>query len=138
MERNNPRHQPELGANKLESNFPEKGLVVLVHKLIMSQQSVLVTRKVNSLLCCIGKSGPSKLREGIPPPFMALVRPHVKYCVQFWSPCCKRVMKIVQLKADKMLKGLEHLCYEKRLRDVGLFSLKRGRLRGILLKCVSN
>ncbi|PKU46926.1 hypothetical protein llap_2761 [Limosa lapponica baueri] len=108
-----------LGGEWIESS-PKEDLGVLVdEKLNVSQQCALAAQAPNCILGCTERSEASRSREGILPLYSTLMRPHLEYCIQLWSPQHNRdvdLLKQVQRKDRKMIRGLEHLSYEDRLR----------------------
>ncbi|GAB0176629.1 mitochondrial enolase superfamily member 1 [Grus japonensis] len=134
MGQHNPKHDYR---HWIESSPEEKDLGVLVdEKLNMSRQCAIAAQKDNHVLGCIKRRVTSRSREVILPLHSALVRPHLEYCIQLWGPQHKKDIKLlerVQRKATKLLRELEHLSYEDRLREMGLFSLEKRKLQGHLI-----
>ncbi|KAK4827412.1 hypothetical protein QYF61_017842 [Mycteria americana] len=133
----NPQYQYRLGDEWIENSPVEKDLGILVHeKLYMSQQCVLAALKANRILGCIKSSMASRSREVILPLYLHSheTPPGVVHLV-LGSPIKERHGSVRagpeeghgnELKFTKM--RVEHLSYEERLRELGLFSLEKRKL----------
>jgi len=109
--------------------------VLVDEKLNMTQQCTLTAQKANRTLGCIPSSVASRKREGILPLCSALVRPPLGVLRPALEPSAQGRYGPVEVgpeEATEMIRGLEPLCCEERLRELGLFSLENRRLQGDL------
>ena len=84
--------------------------------------------RANRVLGFIGRSIKSRSAEVIWKLYLALVRSHLDYVVQFWSPYYRidiALLESVQRRMTKMIQGIRNISYEGRLKLLKLHSLER-------------
>ena len=101
------------------------------------EQCVIARNKANKILGFISRSVTNRSSEVILRLYLALVRPHLDYAAQFWSPYYRKdidFLEVVQRRMTKMIQGMRNLPYRERLRRLNLHSLERRRARGDLIE----
>ncbi len=135
----NRKYEYEMGGVKLESIHCVKDFgVTITSNLKFSQHCKEAARKTNRMLGFINRKFSFTNKDIILPMYISLVRSHLEYAVQFWSPHhAKDIAKLeaVQRTVTKMIPSLRNKSYEERLPRLNLFPLEKRRFRGKLIEC---
>ncbi|XP_062894859.1 uncharacterized protein LOC134341044 [Mobula hypostoma] len=127
-----------LNGGRLGKGEVQRDLGVIVHQsLKVGMQVQQVVKKANAMLAFIARGFEYRSREVLLQLYKALVRPHLEYCVQFWSPNLrKNILAIegVQRRFTRLIPGMAGLSYDERLDRLVLYSLEFRRSRGDLIE----
>ena len=123
----------EMGGTILSITEKEKDLGVTMNaNMKVSEQCRIAASKGNQVLGMIRRNITYKDKSLIVPLSKAIVRPHLEYCIQAWSPYLGKyidMLEKIQKRATKLIPGLRDLSYEERLKECGLKTLETRRLR---------
>ena len=134
----NPKNAYSLNQNLLEISTEEKDLGVHVSDSFkFSNHISKIAAKANSILGRINRAFENKDKEIIKLLYVSMVRPHLEYAVQSWSPYLRKdiyLLEQVQRRATRLIPEIRHLPYEERLKALNLTSLEDRRTRGDLIE----
>ena len=124
----------EMGGTILSKTGKEKDLGVTMNaNMKVSEQCRIAASKGNQVLGMIRRNIAYKENSLIVPLYKAIVRPHLEYFIQSWSPYLRKyidMLEKIQRRATKLSPELRDLRYEERLKECGLTTLETRRLRG--------
>ena len=136
--KNNKHNKYQIGDEEIKSSGKERDLGVIINDNgKSSEQCVVAARSANRMLGLIKRTICHKNKDTMVRLYKALVRPKLEYCVQAWCPYLKKdvaTLERVQKRATRMILGLGKLDYNERLKQCGLISLEKRRVRGDLIQ----
>ena len=127
-----------MGDHTLGMVEEEKDLGVYMHNsLSVSHMCAKAVRRGNQMASYIYRTITHKSIATVVPLYKALVRPHLEYCAQVWSPYMKKdiaSIERVQRRVTRMIPSISRLNYEERLQKTGLITLEHRCQRGDLIE----
>ena len=124
----------EMGGIILSKTLKENDLgVTMDANMKVSEQCRIAASKGNQVLGMIRRNITYNDKSVSVPLYKAIVRPHLEYCIQAWSPYLRKdidMLENIHRRATKLIPGLRYLRYEERLKECGLTTLETRRLRG--------
>ena len=139
--RENLQNRCNINRLMLNRSECERDLGVQVSSDLCSRKQCIEARnRDNRLLGFITGSIKSRSAEVILKLYLALVRSHLDYTMQFWLPYYRMdiiLLESVQRRMTEMIEGMHNFSYERRLKLLKLHSLERRRIRGLIevFKC---
>ena len=134
----NVNFQYKMNGVNLESVDSYKDLGIYIsNNLKVEKQCKEAYKKANMQLGFISRNFQFKSKDIILPLYKSIVRPHLEYAVQAWSPYYQKdidLLERIQHRATKLIPNLRQKSYEERLESLGLTTLKTRRLRGQLIQ----
>ena len=124
MGKNNENRDYRMDMVNLE-RVTEKDLGVVIH----TGGKQAASGKANKVLGCIRRGiNNYKSKEVVLTLYRNLVRAHLEYCVQFWSPQFQKdtdATERVQCRATILIPGRARLSCEERLKETALYTRER-------------
>ena len=140
--KNNPQHMYKLNNSPLPAVDTESDLgVVISSNWKWNDHIDKSISKANSCIAWVTRSVISRSPKVMINIYKSLIRPHLEYCVQLWSPSPVHgnwgtIMEIehVQRRFTRLIDGEGLRTYEDRLRNLKLTTLVERRARGDLIE----
>ena len=134
----NPQTSYSLLGSNIQSVDQEVDLGITISKdFKFSKQCLKVEKKSQKLVGYIKRQFKYRNKDIVLQLYTSLVRPHLEYAVQFWSPSLQKDinrLEAVQARATKLIPSIRQLGYQRRLNSLNLYSLETRRLRGQLIE----